>query len=75
MIKTDEWGFKKTRKGILTVGQLIKVLEDLDKSTQVVIGDLDGWYNNIDGFHIPSEDNGYLALTFTQGEPVNPLQF
>ncbi len=74
-MKTDEHGFTKTRKGILTVGQLIKVLEDLDKSTQIVIGDLDGWYNNIEGFHKPSEDNGYLALTFTQGEPVNPLQF
>jgi hypothetical protein len=50
------------------------VLEGLDANTQIVIGDLDGWYYNIDGFHIPSED-GYSALTFNQGNPVNSRQF
>lgn len=70
----DIYEYTKTKKGILTVGQLIKALEGLDKSTQIVIGDLDGWYYNIDGFHTPSED-GYSALTFNQGDPCNSRQF
>ena len=70
----DIYEYTKTKKGILTVGQLIKALEGLDASTQIVIGDLDGWYYNIDGFHTPSED-GYSALTFNQGDPVNSRQF
>ena len=70
----DIYEYTKTKKGILTVGQLIKALEGLDASTQIVIGDLDGWYYNIDGFHTPSED-GYSALTFNQGDPCNSRQF
>lgn len=70
----DIYEYTKTKKGILTVGQLIKALEGLDESTQIVIGDLDGWYYNIDGFHTPSED-GYSALTFNQGDPCNSRQF
>ena len=73
-MKTDNYGYTKTKKGILTVGQLIKALEGLDASTQIVIGDLDGWYYNIDGFHTPSED-GDSALTFNQGDPCNSRQF
>lgn len=74
-MKTDNYEYTKTKKGILTVGQLIKALEGLDANTQIVIGDPDnGWYNNIDGFHTPSED-GYTALTFNQGEPVDSRQF
>ena len=73
-MKTDNYDFTETSDGILTVGQLIKALEGLDESTQIVIGDLDGWYNNIDGFHTPSED-GYTALTFSQGKPVDSQQF
>lgn len=74
-MKIGEYGYTKSRKGILTVGKLLKTLEGLDEDTQIVIGDLDGWYNNIEGFHIPNEEDGYIALTFVQGEPVNPLQF
>ena len=70
----DIYEYTNTKKGILTVGQLIKALEGLDASTQIVIGDLDGWYYNIDGFHTPSED-GYSALTFNQGDPCNSRQF
>ena len=70
----DIYEYTKTKKGSLTVGQLIKALEGLDESTQIVIGDLDGWYYNIDGFHTPSED-GYSALTFNQGDPCNSRQF
>jgi hypothetical protein len=70
----DIYEYTQTSGGILTVGQLIRVLEGLDANTQIVIGDLDGWYYNIDGFHIPSED-GYSALTFNQGNPVNSRQF
>lgn len=70
----DIYKYTKTKKGILTVGQLIKALEGLDKSTQIVIGDEGGWYYNIDGLHLPSE-NGYTALTFNQGELCNSRQF
>ncbi len=70
----DIYEYTQTSGGILTVGQLIRVLEGLDPNTQIVIGDLDGWYYNIDGFHTPSED-GYTALTFSQGDPVNSRQF
>jgi hypothetical protein len=73
-MRSETYDFTETSGGILTVGQLIKALEGLDKSTQIVIGDLDGWYYNIDGFHTPSED-GYTALTFSQGDPVNSRQF
>ena len=73
-MKTDNYEYTKTKKGILTVGQLIKALEGLDASTQIVIGDLDGCYYNIDGFHTSSED-GYSALTFNQGDPCNSRQF
>ena len=73
-MKTDNYEYTNPKKGILTVGQLITALEGLDASTQIVIGDLDGWYYNIDGFHTPSED-GYSALTFNQGDPCNSRQF
>lgn len=73
-MRLGTYDFTKTSGGILTVGQLMKALEGLEESTQIVIGDLDGWYNNIDGFHTPSED-GYTALTFSQGDPVNSRQF
>ena len=70
----DIYQYTQTSGGILTVGQLIRVLEGLDANTQIVIGDLDGWYYNIEGFHTPSED-GYTALTFSQGKPVDSRQF
>ena len=73
-MKTDNYGYTKTKKGILTVGQLVKLLEGLDGNTQIVIGDEDGWYYNIDVLHLPSED-GYTALTFNQGDPCNSRQF
>lgn len=73
-MRLGTYDFTETSGGILTVGQLMKALEGLDESTQIVIGDLDGWYYNIDGFHTPSED-GYTALTFSQGDPVNSRQF
>jgi hypothetical protein len=73
-MRLGTYDFTETSDGILTVGQLIKALEGLDESTQIVIGDLDGWYRNIDGFHTPSED-GYTALTFSQGNPVDSRQF
>jgi hypothetical protein len=73
-MRLGTYDFNETSGGILTVGQLMKALEGLDESTQIVIGDLDGWYYNIDGFHTPSED-GYTALTFSQGDPVNSRQF
>lgn len=73
-MRLGTYDFTETSGGILTVGQLIKALEGLDESTQIVIGDLDGWYYNIDGFHTPSED-GYTALTFSQGDPVDSRQF
>lgn len=73
-MKTNSEDFTETSDGILTVGQLIKALEGLDENTQIVVGDLDGWYYNIDGFHTPSED-GYATLTFSQGDPVNSRQF
>lgn len=73
-MRLGTYDFTKTSGGILTVGQLMKALEGLEESTQIVIGDLDGWYNNIDGFHTPSED-GYTALTFSQGDPVDSRQF
>jgi hypothetical protein len=74
-MRLGTYDFTETSDGILTVGQLIKALEGLDANTQIVIGDPDnGWYNNIDGFHTPSED-GYTALTFSQGNPVDSQQF
>ena len=73
-MSTDKCGYTESKNGILTVGQLIKALEGLDANTQVVVGDSDGWYNNLEGFHIPYDD-GYEAFIFFQGVPVDSRQF
>lgn len=66
----NKYGFTKSKKGILTVGQLVKALEGLDANTQVVVGDSDGWYNNIEGFHTPNGDD-FPSFIFVQGNPVD----
>jgi len=67
-----DYGYKEAKHGILTVKQLRKLLEGLDAETQIVVG-TDDWYNNIAGVHLPQED-GYICLTFVQGEPYDTRQ-
>jgi len=65
--------YAKSQKGILTVGQLLDLLEGQDKDTMVVIGN-DGWYDNIDGVHLVDESEEYTCVTFVAGKPYDTRQ-
>ena len=65
--------YAKSRSGILTVGQLLNLLEGQDKDTMVVIGN-DGWYDNIDGVHLVDESEEYTCVTFEVGKPYDTRQ-
>lgn len=56
---------------VCTVGQLKKMLEQLDDDIIIVVGDDEkGWYNNLESAIFPDND-GMVCLTFVQGEPYN----
>jgi len=68
----NTYPYIESPRGILTVGQLKEMLDGIDPETQVVIG-TDVWYNNVAGVHLPEED-GYVCVTFVQGDPYDTRQ-
>jgi hypothetical protein len=58
----------------MKVKDLKRVISNLDDNTQIVIGNPDGWYNNIESYEFPDGEN-YIALTFNMGESCNTRQF
>lgn len=70
--------FNREGDDVCTVGQLKKMLEQLDDDIIVLVG-TDTWYNNIESAIFPDND-GTTCLTFVQGEPYdtrypNPFPF
>jgi hypothetical protein len=71
--RTPDW--RSATDGILTVGELVRWLKTLPPETQVVVGDTDGWYNNLEGLHLPDPDGDtYTAVTLVQGTPYDTRQ-
>lgn len=58
----------------LKVGNLRKIISVLDDEVQIVIGNPDGWFNNIESYEFPDGEN-YVALTFNMGDSCNTRQF
>lgn len=58
----------------MTVGDLRKIIKDMDDSIQIVIGNPDGWYNNIESYEYPDGEN-YVALTLNMGDECHTRQF
>lgn len=56
------------------VSDLKKILESLPDDTQIVVGDLDGFYN-ITSIILPNDDEGYLALTLNVSDTFSTIQF
>ena len=74
----DEYG-----RAILTVGELKRLLADIDDRRHVVmsVGD---WYNNIECVHLPcsaanessDDDNGdWMCVTFEPGDELSTRQY
>ena len=62
-----------------TVGQMKKALEGLSDDTQILIGGTEGcsfdWANLSLEYNRPSEEDGYLALTFQIKDDYDARQF
>lgn len=58
----------------VTVSDLKKILEKLPDDTQIIVGDLDGYYN-ITSIILPDDDQGYLALTLNVSDNFSTIQF
>lgn len=66
--------YVESPQGILTVGQLIFLLEGIDPETHVVIG-TDTWYDNVAGVQMPEQDGfGGVCVTLVHGEPYDTRQ-
>jgi hypothetical protein len=52
-------------QGIMTVGELRRMLVGLDELTQVVIGSVDGEYLNIEGAILPDGEDWHAVTLFT----------
>ncbi len=65
--------YTKSKQGIMTVGQLLDLLQDQDRDTMVVIGN-DSWYDNINGVHLVDESEEYTCVTFEVGKPYDTRQ-
>lgn len=68
---TPDW--RSSERGILTVGQLMRWLQTLPPETQVVVGDDDGWFNNVEGVQLPDNEST-SAVTLIQGDPFDTRQ-
>lgn len=70
----------KYGRPILTVGVLRSLMEGINDDVHVAFDDCDGWYRNISVVALPDDPEGeaiegYSALTFLAGEPLDPRQF
>lgn len=70
-----------TEKGILTVGELKKILANLPDDVQILTSSIpegaqDDWFN-IDSIEIPDEDfaNGFSAVTLFLANTYDSRQF
>ena len=52
-------------RGIMTVGELRRLLAGLDELTQVVVGSGDGDYLNIEGAILPDGEDWHAVTLFT----------
>ncbi len=52
-------------QGIMTVGELRRLLVGLDELTQVVVGTVDGGYLNIEGAILPDGEDWHAVTLFT----------
>lgn len=62
---------------ILTVGALLEALKDVDPGLHVVLADGD-WYRNVETTIVPGGDGmdeGFTAVTFFPGSPLDTRQF
>lgn len=62
----------KTTDGILTVGELRRILSAVDDSTQVTIA-TDGWWLNVESVEIPTGDNSPTVIFYT-ADTFDPRQ-
>lgn len=58
----------------MTVGDLRKIISGMDDGIQIVLGNSNGWFNNIDSYEYPDGEN-YVALTLNIGDESNTRQF
>jgi|APGre2960657404_1045060.scaffolds.fasta_scaffold367655_2 hypothetical protein len=71
--RSPDW--RSAPNGILTVADLRRWIAGLPDDTQVVIGNTDGWYDNVEGVHLPAEEYGeYVAVTLVPGRPYDTRQ-
>jgi len=61
-------------QGIMTVGELRRLLRGLDDLTQVVIGSADGDYLNIEGAILPDGEDWH-AVTLFASDTYDSRQF
>jgi len=61
-------------QGIMTVGELRRLLRGLDELTQVIIGSADGDYLNIEGAILPDGEDWH-ALTLFSVDTYDSRQF
>lgn len=66
--------YKKQFEPTMTVGDLRKIIKDIDDDIQVVIGNNNDWYSNIPTYEYPDGEN-YSALTLNMGVDCNTRQF
>ena len=59
--------------GVLTVGELKKILADYSDDTQIVVAN-EEWYLNISNVVLP-DNNGIYAITFETADTFDPRQF
>ena len=69
-----EWCGSMHTAQLLTVGVLRSILLGLDDSDHVLIGALDGDWQNVAGVQIPDSEN-YLALTLFASDTYDSRQF
>lgn len=67
--------YRKMKNGIMTVGQLLDALKDMDKDTMIVWGGDGeaGWYDNIEAIQL-ADDDAYVCVTLVQGKPYDTRQ-
>lgn len=73
-VDVDEHLERLRDQGIMTVGELRRLLAGLDELTQVVIGSGDGDYLNIEGAILPDGEDWH-AVTLFSVDTYDPRQF
>lgn len=52
-------------QGIMTVGEMRRLLVGMDERTQIVVGSADGEYLNIEGAILPDGEDWHAVTLFT----------